>query len=351
MDKNMPIHADIKENHVVEYSKKYDIKETIINNDYQRCINNSRKIYNFTSITELLVYDGSTGKIVSIPANNKPSDTNSVIIDCIFELYSYTDFINKNDSIKKRVTRYIVSEDELRERPVYIPELNIIVSTKEWSDIVSIPNPKRELELQKEDTKRIIKSMMNHLAVQIFVTIPKRYNGAKTFYTIINGTVVTLPIITSIEYTEDITLTIRMYNGISQYMDEFIFPLEPKKLFDGITFSTDNYQWYVGTNPVNIQKKFYENEHKHLSSEMELRRKEENFKLEKEKLKRENEILKGELDNSKATITQMNSALKTAKEVSSDSKETVLNYLKLGATIIVVAKTLWPIIKIVLDKK
>ena len=210
---------------------------------------------------------------------------------------------------------------------------------------------KRELELQKEDTKRIIKSMMNHLAVQIFITIPKRYNGAKTFYTIINGTVVTLPIITSIEYTEDITLTIRMYNGISQYMDEFIFPLEPKKLFDGITFSTDNYQWYVGTNPVNIQKKFYENEHKHLSSEMELRRKEENFKLEKEKLKRENEILKSELDNSKATITQMNSALKTAKEVSSDSKETVLNYLKLGATIIVIVKTIWPIIKIVLDKK
>ena len=322
---SLPKHEEpFKTDSILEYSDKYKVtKNKIRVNELnsRTCVFLNRRIYNFTSMYNIHVIDGSTGYMVSVlPNTNHCFIDNCVVVETTSELMSYQEFnsINKDRSRQINGVAYTVSEEELKNNPVYIAELNIIITTDEYVDKVPVPNPKMFLEEQKLETEQTLKKFMSNLASEIYVRIPSNYQGSRLFYTILNGTIVKVPVIDVKTNLENIEFVIRMKNAVTNRVEESVFKLDHSKLSDCIPVMTDNFTWYIGTSVDNVLAKFNDSKYKAVKDIDNAKKKcEEQLASNEEKCKK----LETELSHKTEQLKKVEDILSTQKLIEENKRK------------------------------
>ncbi len=156
-----------------------------------------REFFNYTRLRNVCVLDGGTGERRYIPSCGNYQITEQVIIRTSISARGENDIVHKGGlaHINRKVKEYVISSEDLKEKPVYIHELNVIITAEGHDKDREIPNLENELKRLNESIFRQAMHMYEHPAYAPYMLIPNNCQCTRSFYLVINNEICQLPFI------------------------------------------------------------------------------------------------------------------------------------------------------------
>lgn len=156
-----------------------------------------REFFNYTRLRNVCVLDGGTGEKKFIPSCGSYQITEQVIIRASISARNESDIVQRGGLAHstRKVKEYVISSEDLKEKPVYIHELNIIITAGEHDKDRDVPNLENELKRLNELIFKQAMHMYEHPAYAPYMLIPNNCQCTRSFYLVINNEICQLPFI------------------------------------------------------------------------------------------------------------------------------------------------------------
>lgn len=215
-----------------------------------------REFFNYTKLRNVCILDGGTGEKRYIPSSGSYSVNETVVIRTSLSAKGEHIRVQQGalSSVTRKAKEYIINAIDLKEKPIYIHELNLIITVEGNDKNYDIPNLENELKRLNERIFKQAMHMYEHPAYAPYLIIPSDYKGTKIFYFVINEEICQLPFIEiDPNITDKIHLCLNRRDPVYGSMIEDQIPIDLQKLFKEHKIIHNDKEYLFSTNRAVLQ--------------------------------------------------------------------------------------------------
>ena len=191
-----------------------------------------RRFVNLTVLENVTILDGATGqRIFSKSRGIYNHEQEFRIITSISSIPEHMGYARPGipGRDQMRPTReYVISEEALRQGPVYIPPLNITVVAGDYVNSTAIPDVERDMCAYKTYMETQAQKAYQRGAYTPYMILPMSYKGSREFYLGINDTICLLPILLNDDTIQDKPkFILKWRDGIDRVVKDVEIVIDP----------------------------------------------------------------------------------------------------------------------------